>query len=298
MQLMRPMVGFLSVTLLSGCFLSFRDRDDDSDRVLASDAGSHGDDAPDDGATWGEDGCPWVGIYAGCDDLCGGSWSCPWPDSGCDLDRDVCTPPELIEERPMQGCAHPFLENPSAAFATACRRPELVCLDKLLEGRPLELREGEYITGCVDISYCLANPELTPDHDCYYSDLSPVLTGPPGEACPSHVSDVYPFCGECGSCPNVDESWGELRLGCVGISDARGVGVCVLEDSCAPGDPHLDPANWGREPEPLACLVVRDPVSDEFWGWGWTVGQQSCRAYRELYPERYDCRDIGWESIP
>ena len=75
--------------------------------------------------------------------------------------------------------------------------------------------------------------------------------------------------------------------------------MCGTGDSCTPGALILDPEEWDffGEPEPIACLVLRDPLTEEFWEWGWPTGAATCRAYRELYPDRFDCRDFDWASI-
>jgi len=177
-----------------------------------------------------------------------------------------------------------------------------VCLDDLRVGPEIERRMGTYVGGCVHISYCLADQDLRPGYDCYYTDLTRVREQPPVEVCPRDASDVFRFCGpNCGDCPDPDASPSGGYQGCVGLGGERGVGLCALDEACVPGSYLLEPeaaANYWGGTQPTACLVQRDPDTGEYWEWGWTVGAPACIAYRERYPEAFDCRDIDWESLP
>lgn len=253
-----------------------------------------------DATTWGDDGCPWVGLYAGCDDLCDGVRECPFEGAVCRTDWDLCVPPDL--HRTFEGCNHPFTGTPEPGPAKQCPRADFACLDDLRSGPNIDERGQALGAGCVHISYCLADPAFRPNHDCYYSDLTRVRTGPPTEACPADVSTVFTFCGpECGSCPPVEDSPGNWYYGCVGVNDERGTGICAFQDACGPGSALLEEETsellFGPG-HPPACLVQRDPVSGEYWDWGWTVSVEACAAYRERYPDAFDCRDFDWETIP
>lgn len=280
-------VVWLLCPLLAGCFLSSRGGDTDAledDGSVIEDGGGH-----DDGGT---DDCPNLGIYPSCDDLCESREECPGA-GRCINSLDICVVPGDWPSR----CVHDF-DFPGSTGSNACSLPSQVCLQELEFSPELDDRESLHITGCVDHSFCTSPMELHPGHACYYSDLTRVETGPPAEACPANVSERWPFCGlECGGCRDIPEQSG--YNGCVGLNDERGIGVCARGDSCTPGAFILDPEKWELfgEPEPIACLVLRDPLTDEYWQWGWPTGAATCRAYRERYPYRFDCRDFDWTSI-
>ena len=300
-------VGLLVVS--SGCFLRHRNDDEGTDDPGPTDDPPVLDGGTTDGPigtdagvpTWG-DGCPYVGIYPGCDDLCDGTSDCPGAESDywCNLTYDICVPQERFEDPREQGCHFNF--GGSNLHGKTCADPDSVCtFDRSSPSwEAVQSRDGYAGSGCSHISLCFASEELQPQLECVYSDLTPVVTGPPEQACPEQPSEDFPFCGtDCGSC-----SWEPDRmpyLGCVGLNDERGVGVCALDFGCRANDFSLDPANWeGLDfiREPLACLLLRDPETGEWWEGGWLTAEASCKAYRELYPDRYDCRNYDWESIP
>jgi len=284
---------WLACPVLVGCFLSSRAGDDEGPGL---DGSVSSDGSITDGPRDVEPICPSLGIYHGCDELCEGSDDCPGGGL-CNLDVNICIPPERQMRSPQPICVHDF-ESEAGGTSESCTLAVDVCFHELRVDSGLDDRVGYHATGCVHSSFCTSPTELHPDHGCYYSDLTPVVTGPASDECPSNESSRWPFCGlECGDCEDLPGHGG--YVGCVGINDERGVGVCVGRDRCAPGAFILDPDRWEAlgEPEPVACLVLRDPLTDEYWEWGWPTGAATCRAYRELYPDRFDCRDFDWNSI-
>jgi hypothetical protein len=132
--------------------------------------------------------------------------------------------------------------------------------------------------------------------------MTRVREPPPTEECPSDASPVFGFCGPtCGDCPDIETSPSLSYQGCVGLNGERGVGLCTHSQACSAGDRILEAdaseVFWDGT-DPTACLVQRDPVTGEYWEWGWTVSVPACTAYRALYPESFDCRDVDWETIP
>lgn len=251
--------------LLPGCFFSFRNGDDDTaaDGGFIEDARFGDRDA----TTWGAGECPWVGVYAGCGEVCDGVFDCPdtvdFEGAVCEPNRNWCVPTGL--HRTFEGCTHPFTGTPNPGGAKACQRPDFVCYDDLRFEPTIESRDGFIQSGCVHISYCLADPALRPGFECYYSDLTRVREAPPAEDCPADVSSVFTFCGtSCDACPTFgDDAPGGTYLGCVGLSSERGVGVCAFDEACAPGSYLLESGAseriWGDGTDPTACLVQRDP---------------------------------------
>jgi len=198
-------------------------------------------------------------------------------------------------ENERRSCNTEFGAN--ATYTNGCSSSDYVCVTppgvSFDPFDPLDPDRG----GCVHTSYCVASFNLFEGVECYYRDRTPVVTGPPSEACPDSLSDAFRFCGrECEGCDISDDQ--PFLPSCLGVNDERGIGICT-DRGCRPGEEVLDPAYaMDRYGEVTACLVPRHAETREYWEYGWAVGLETCKAYRALYPEDFDCRDIDWSSVP
>jgi hypothetical protein len=155
---------------------------------------------------------------------------------------------------------------------------------------------------CIPLDVCLADrPVGFPEFHCVWSDMTPVTGPPPVATCPADVNDATPFCGgscERINCPVVD---------CIGVSNARGFGICTtfgLPITGLTGPGAFAPSARRMAIEqctsaadaPCAFLVpLPQPSSLPF---GWVVAADACRVYRDIYPANAECRDVNWVSIP
>lgn len=168
-----------------------------------------------------------------------------------------------------------------------------------------------YITGCVDPEYCrwlVENPEERPNQRCRYSDGTLFESGPPHDDCAPGADPIDPFCGgSCGDCPVYPRN----NQGCIGVSDARGFGVCVplSRERCRPSS-DIDTANalagcsWqmrglvgGDDPQECLCMLLSPTDPPDLGEVGWAVSQQTCRAYRDRYPGEVRCVDVSWTDV-
>ena len=79
---------------------------------------------------------------------------------------------------------------------------------------------------------------------------------------------------------------------CVGINAERGLGLCAFE-RCQEGHPAL--ADPGLRDGEVACLTpLTDGRPAEY---GWFTYRDACVAYRDHYPEAFDCLGVDWSPI-
>ncbi len=156
---------------------------------------------------------------------------------------------------------------------------------------------------CVGEEYCrwvMEQPDLA-DVRCRYSDGTLFVDGPPDHECAPGAAPQLPFCGgACGdTCPANPLGY---PIGCAGISETRGFGVCVPDMTfrCEATGPwyemgarscaavlSLSDADDYR----CACMLVSPVLVEEYAERGWVVARQSCLAYRDRYPGEVRCFD-------
>ncbi|MEM9073074.1 MAG: hypothetical protein AAGE52_31505 [Myxococcota bacterium] len=254
----------LITLLLFGC----------GDGPLAVDAGP--DAAP-------RDPCPLVvGGLPACNGEC--PWSC---ESGSRCRQEVCIPNRF------ETCGV-FSVSEQTNF---CSDSSLCASERI--------SETSLIGTCVPEAYCREVADTSIRSRCFYADFSEYVNGPPIETeCPSAPHPTSPFCGgPCGGCPPITDE--EVRIddvGCIGRSETRGLGICVLTDStCSESDPL---SNFGRaDDDPpvlpgirnVACMVYQDVPQLEQ---GWLTRRDACLAYRDRYSGAVECRDHNWELLP
>jgi hypothetical protein len=275
--------------LASGCYLFHGTPEEDGGRVDAGrvDAGSRAD----------AGSCPTLGGYRRCGEAC--PVECP-RDEGqfCHEWTGVCRefPPNAIEEpRGHDGCSLGMDGDVvgDVPHARYCWSGGICAI------RAVTLDDPSYLNGlCLGEAYCREVPFTELGNRCVYSDGTPYVDGPPEvESCPPATDERTPFCGgPCGACPYWDPGPfynAEWKVSCVGISEARGLGVCTMSPyACRPGgglavaceNPTL---HWSA---PCACLLLRQP-DGSFNDWGFTTFESSCRAYRDLYPGEVECME-------
>lgn len=274
----------MPLVLLAGCYeamLPDADADVDAD-VLVPDAAV----------------CPALAGYERCADDCSPrERDCP-PDSYCTPQAgSLCLPITVGDDYRPNHCGQDSAENKDVACWS---------------GQPCALFEappGDLGGRCVSEELCDAAREEGIAIDCRWSDGTPRVTGPPTlDECPMAPDDRLPFCGgPCGGCPLVEApptvawTWDQS---CVGLSDARAFGVCVLSEvACSPemaasraaGAPFESPDLAGST---YACLTFSDDSPDGLWPYGWTTLSASCLAYRARFPDVVDCMDDAWTALP
>lgn len=237
---------------------------------------------------------PFAG-YRTCAPLCPGV-NCRTTDAFCAEAQGVCVPfgpPGHVEPRGRGGCG---LGGDNWGY---CWNGDICAADPDSPFAPLA-------GPCLSAEYCRAELEAGLPNVCVYSDLSSFVHGPPEVSeCPPGPA-VQGFCGgPCGDCPrSVGAAWDPVsswRTACSGLSETRGLGVCSfgVPLSCAEGDLSwavscAERIGSGRD---CACLTFRgeDGAEQEV---GWVTFEDSCVAYRELFPGQLEChRPVTWEVI-
>lgn len=96
-----------------------------------------------------------------------------------------------------------------------------------------------------------------------------------------------------------------MRVSCVGISDRRTLGACAAStfELCKPDHPATRMCSGGLwspfGDDPCVCLTLEDPERPgTFFDWGWATLEDTCRRYRDLYPDQVRCRADDWAEVP
>ncbi|UJR83575.1 Hypothetical protein I5071_56430 [Sandaracinus amylolyticus] len=265
--------------LLSGCYLSStRDREGGVDgglRDAQAEAGS----------------CEVIAGYRTCDPLC--DERCPRP-SGCHAWLPVCVESSGDEVLGDNACALGEGRTKYCRHGFCAPRPG---------------REPYGAASCISEELCHALS--TPGSPlCVYSDMTPLIDGPPDiDACPGPPGGgPGGFCGgPCGECPPPFRAseWPESAFnGCTGQSESRPIGVCttgINTSDCSREDGVIDrecriPGTPWPESAVCGCMFFR--VEGEEQEVGWRVFEDSCRAYRDLFPGQVECyRTDIWEPL-
>ncbi len=233
--------------------------------------------------------CPTLGPYDACSERCGGALC--GPGHFCEFELDFCFDSQPAGDHRSAGCDYnldaPISQRP-------CYHGDRVCMtDDYPDGGATGRISGQ----CVPREACEDAVLFDLQVDCLYYDLSVATEPPPVEACPTSDNARTPLCGPtCGDCPVVLP--GELDLfqvPCIGVNAGRGIGQCTFSPTnhCTPGDFALSNTEIYRGA--TACLVE---LGDEEPVGGWITYVDSCRQYRALYPDDFDCRDVDWNSVP
>lgn len=286
-------------SLAQGCFL-FNTADEDAGPDAATDAGWRDGEAADGAADAGpfDAGECWLGTTRLCDPYC--SLRCPPEAPSCSDDHySICASPSTTDPRSHEQC------NISLEFGSDYCYSGAVCA--LYEAHHLPGDPAWNGGGCVDPTYCrwvLDQPELAQVR-CRYSEGTLFVEGPPDHACPSGSDPGAPLCGgRCGdTCPPGFEDGAFGRPACVGLSETRGVGVCVPSPRprCDASRPDgivraLNECGYQGGVD-CVCMVLSPTELPEFANYGWGVARDSCLAYRERYPAEVRCVDGRGEDL-
>jgi len=165
---------------------------------------------------------------------------------------------------------------------------------------------------CMPADFCveaLDHPDL-PDFQCLYSDGTPVLTGPPAVTCPSNIADEEPYCG--GACAGVEcpltlftHYAGDMfpeqhRLSCLGLSDARGFGVCAYKSvvrSSTDFQKRSALEGCARDQGAPCALMTFNTAAPGFLDSAAVIRLDVCRDYRSRNPSTIECRRQDWTAI-
>ena len=254
-----------------------------------------------------------IGIYRSCGHACDPGClerpgaphlKCPGCGEGvaCFYGGSLCKDESVLPaDEQDDGCLLRFGDSVGRDGPTrACRYPDEVCVSHRKRVPNTAPNEDRYAGSCLNPSYCEPATEFYPNSTCFYADLSPVDDGASQRGVSGTRFGDVPFCGlECPRCPIQRPDGEPFASSCVGLNEERGVGLCTAPLRCHEGSQFTDPSReWDeRFGESLACLVVRDPVTEELWDWGWVTGVEPCKQYRALYPDRFDCRNSDWDPL-
>ncbi len=225
--------------------------------------------------------CGCVGVFARCEDGC----ECP-AGQHCDEGSGLC----LLD---VEGRLDRCLPGEEAQYVFCA------------SGRVCAVREGQASGLCVSIDACLDLQELGGEVQCRYFDGSAVVSGPPSrDDCPSS-EPRFPFCGgPCGEdalCPANDFLGVLANDQCIGLSEGRAFGMCVLPTSsfrCYRDDPDATESimfscsGFYGGLEPCACLVLLPDEREAP-----AVPTSACRAYAFEHPGQARCVNAAWEPV-
>lgn len=261
-------------------------------------------DAAHDAAAWSDAGmsvdggmCERIGDVRLCQPYCG--LRCPDGERYCNDTFAICQSTSAPDQRGHESCAvHLSVGNPYCYTGNLC-----------VANETRMPTDTSWSGACVGQDYCRwirEQPEL--EHLlCRYSEGLPFENGPPSHECAPGAHPQNPFCGgACGdTCP---AHFHEYPIGCAGISETRGFGVCVpdmrrrcdaagllWEDLGASCQNEL--LLGGAEDIACVCMVLAPVLMEEYADRGWVVSQQSCLAYRSRYPGEVRCFDYRGREL-
>lgn len=276
----------LAGLLLVGCF-----------RSSGSDTGDAGTLVSDGGVSDGDPSAPCgrIGGHEICgDETCPG-FECPSVRSTCSRILGVCKDPGAWNPEPgSNGCWNSARDG-EGEVATYCPNGQL-CAS--IDTPPDDLADYFRGSGCVDVAYCEQVRDEGADVQCWYSDTTPFVDGPPLE-CPEDVHRVSTFCGpSCGGCEWYD-SRPLAENGCIGVNEERGYGVCAFaaNSTCVSSSSNAELTLFPPDGElgaAVCMLQLVDGVVPEF---GHKVFIDACRAYRDRFPDSIDCVDGLWNTV-
>lgn len=279
-----------STLAVAGCFESNTVREDGGrphDRDAAHDAAA----SSDSGTSVDGGMCERVGGVRLCRPYCG--IRCPDGERYCNETFAICQSTRSPDPRGREDCIVSLSHGREYCYTGRL----CVVSDEYMPS------DASWGGACVGEDYCRwirEQPEL--EHLlCRYSEGLPFEDGPPRDECAPGAHPQNPFCG--GACGDTCRPHHyDYPVGCAGISETRGFGVCVpdmrrrcdaagllwedLGDSC-----QAALIVSGAEDIACVCMVLSPVLMEEYADRGWVVSQQSCLAYRARYPDEVRCFD-------
>lgn len=236
--------------------------------------------------------CGTVGAHEICGAACPG-YVCPPERAHCSSTLHVCI--DEGESPPGLNICVNRIRDGEGGRATYCPNGALCAATS----SPLTDPDGYLVgDGCVDVTYCEQAITEGLEGRCYYSDLTPFVSGPPLD-CPDDVHEISTFCGPgCRGCEWFNAT-PLAESACVGVNEDRGFGVCAFsaDDTCRFGRPNADLMFYTPElglGRAVCMLMLVDGVVPEF---GHKVFLDACRTYRDRFPDSVDCVDGLWNTV-